>query len=233
MHLFYSEEISGEIYTLPPEESKHCIRVLRLKKGDIIHLTDGKGNLYETKIIDDDLKYCTLKIMNTQHEFGRRKFSLHIAVAPIKNISRFEWFLEKATEIGIDVISPLICEHSERRVVPKERLNKLITAAMKQSLKAYHPILNEAVNFQNFVSQDIQEEKYIAYCSENYMDQLKQVYEPGKNALIMIGPEGDFSIKEIEMAVKAGFKPVSLGPDRLRTETAALVACHTVNLLNQ
>lgn len=233
MHLFYSPDINDNIYTLSEEESKHCIRVLRLKIGDSIHLTDGKGNLFETRIKNDHPKKCELLVIDIQKNLGKRDYILHMAVAPTKNINRFEWFLEKATEIGIDEFTPLICERSERKEVKRERLNKVITAAMKQSLKAYHPMLNEAIKFKDFIKQDFQGEKFIAYCNENHMDQLKSIYQKGKNALLLIGPEGDFSPREIELAMEAGFKPVSLGSSRLRTETAALVACHTVNLLNQ
>ncbi len=233
MYLFYSAAIAGNFHILSPEESKHCIKVLRLKKGDKVHITDGLGNLFETLIVDDNYNKCTLKITHIIPEFGKRNFNLHIAVAPTKNINRFEWFLEKATEIGIDTITPLICEHSERRALQRERQNKVITAAMKQSLKAYHPKLTEMIGFQKFILQDIHAEKFIAYCSDNYRNSLKGEYNPGNNALVLIGPEGDFSINEVHAAINRGFKPVSLGPARLRTETAALVACITLNLMNQ
>jgi 16S rRNA (uracil1498-N3)-methyltransferase len=232
MHLFYSPVISGTIHILPKDESRHCIKVLRLKTGEKVHLTDGLGNLYETVIIDDNFEKCELKIKNIISEFGKRNFNLHLAVAPTKNIHRFEWLLEKTTEIGIDIITP-ICEHSERKSLHNDRQNKVITSAMKQSLKAYHPILNDFSSFQKFIQQDFFSQKFIAYISETYKDSLKYLYRPGENAIIMIGPEGDFSGKEIEHAMKKGFIPVSLGPSRLRTETAALAACLTINLMNQ
>ena len=232
MHLFYSPDISSDIYTLPADESKHCIKVLRLKTGDTVHLTDGTGNLFETKIIDDNIKKCILEVVNTQNNVGKRNFNIHIAVAPTKNINRFEWFLEKATEIGIDTITPVICDHSERKIIKPERLNKVITAAMKQSLKTYHPELRETIKFKDFINEDFFGEKYIAYISKDYKKTLKTLYTKNSNALILIGPEGDFSENEIKTAIKKGYKPISLGESRLRTETAALVACLTVNLLN-
>ncbi len=233
MFLFYSPDISSGNYFLSGEESRHCIKVLRLKQGDTIHLTDGKGNLYETKIADANYKKCELEVLNVQKEVGKRDYKIHIAIAPTKNINRFEWFLEKATEIGIDMVTPLVCDHSERKSVNQERLNKVITAAMKQSLKTYHPLLCEPASFENFIKSDVLFDKFIAYCSENYKDSLKDIYQKGRNALLLIGPEGDFSEDEVKLAIKAGYQAVSLGPSRLRTETAGLVGCLTLNLLNQ
>lgn len=233
MQLFYSPDISDNLYTLSEEESKHCIRVLRLKTGDTVHLTDGKGNLFETRILNDHPKKCELAVIDIKKEVGKRDFNIHLAVAPTKNINRFEWFLEKATEIGIDEITPIICEHSERKEIKIERLNKVITAAMKQSLKAYHPVLKGAIKFKDFIKHDFQAKKFIAYCDENHMDHLKDFYKKEENALILIGPEGDFSPLEVELAMEAGFQPVSLGASRLRTETAAFVSCLTVNLMNE
>jgi len=230
MHLFYTPDISSNQYTLPEPESKHCIKVLRLKKGDIIHLSDGNGNLFKTVISDDHPKRCMLEVINIQKDYRKRNYKIHMAVAPTKNINRYEWFLEKATEIGVDEITPLICEHSERRVIKPERLNKVITAAMKQSLKAYHPKLNNAIKFKEILKN--KKSGYIAYCSDEYRDHLKTIYQKGEDALILIGPEGDFSKEEVDAAIEAGFKPVSLGMNRLRTETAALAACHIVNLRN-
>jgi 16S rRNA (uracil1498-N3)-methyltransferase len=232
MYLFYSETILGNYHVLSRDESKHCIKVLRLKKGDVIHLTDGKGNLYETIIAEDNINKCRLGIRRVIPEYGRRNFSLHIAIAPTKNINRLEWFLEKATEIGIDRITPLICKHSERKNIQPDRLKKVMVSAMKQSLKAYLPILDAAVDLQKFIQHDFHAEKYIAYCSENFNGSLKESYTTGKDVLILIGPEGDFSADEVNKALTAGFKPITLGPARLRTETAALVACASVNFLN-
>lgn len=233
MHLFYSEVVTGNLHTLPLEESKHCIRVLRLINGDHIHLTDGKGNLYETRIVNDNDKHCVLEIINVKSEFEKRNFTLHMAVAPTKNISRYEWFLEKAAEIGINSIIPLICENSERRNVNYERLNKVLISAMKQSLKAYLPVLHKPVDFKQLILNESKADKYIAYCSTNYRNELKDIGNRGRETLILIGPEGDFSQEEIKFAISNGVKPISLGPSRLRTETAAIVACVTINLLNQ
>jgi len=232
MHIFYNPDISN-IFTLPAEESKHCIKVLRLKIGDIVHLTDGIGNLYTSIIIDDNFKRCILEVIETKPEYGKKDFKIHMAVAPTKNIHRFEWFLEKVTEIGIDEITPLICENSERRVIKTDRLNKIIISAMKQSLKSYLPRLNEAVKYSDFMAQETGVSKFIAYCSEDHRDLFKDVYDQNSDCIILIGPEGDFSLNEVDMALSNDYKPVSLGSSRLRTETAAIAACHTVNLINE
>ena len=232
MNLFYTPKINSEIYILDPDESRHCLKVLRLKIGDEIFLTDGKGNLYKCELIEDNPKKCTVRVIDIQKEYEKREVKIHIAVAPTKNISRFEWFLEKATEIGVDEITPIICEHSERRIIKHDRLNKIITAALKQSLKAYHPVLNEMQTFKKFMDLDFAGEKYIGFCEDN-PEFLKKVYPKGKDVLIMIGPEGDFSKKEIQIAKEKGFIPISLGGSRLRTETAAVVACHSINFMNE
>ncbi|MCF8298441.1 MAG: 16S rRNA (uracil(1498)-N(3))-methyltransferase [Saprospiraceae bacterium] len=232
MNLFYTPDITDDFYSLNEEESRHCKKVLRLKTGDSIHLTDGVGGLYEAEIIDDFSKQLKVKILKTINEFGKRDFRIHIAIAPTKNINRFEWFLEKATEIGIDEITPVICNHSERKVIKHERLNKVLTSAIKQSLKAYHPVLNSVTSFNDLVKKDFNGQKFIAHCEDNKKENLKNLYKFGNDVLVLIGPEGDFSSKEIQLAKKAGFIPISLGESRLRTETAGIVACHTVNLTN-
>jgi len=232
MQLFFTPDIKSNVYQLNEQESKHCIRVLRLKNGDGIFLTDGRGNLFETRLIEDGIKKCVVEIIDKKIEFGKRNYKVHLAVAPTKNINRYEWFLEKAVEIGVDEISPLICEHSERRIVKTERLEKIIVSALKQSLKAYLPKINEAKPFNEFIKVNRDCEKYITFCEGN-PKLLKDVYNKGKDVLIMIGPEGDFSKAEVEMAESKGFIPVSLGKSRLRTETAAIVSCHTIELLNQ
>jgi 16S rRNA (uracil1498-N3)-methyltransferase len=231
MHLFYCSDITEGDYTLNEEESKHCIRVLRLRIGEIIHITDGAGNLYKTELIDDHPKRCAVKIVETQAEYGKKPYSVYMAVAPTKNINRYEWFLEKATEIGINQITPIICEHSERKEVKNQRLEKVIISAVKQSLKAYVPALDPAIKFRDFIKQDFEGQKFIAYC-EGEPQLLKNLYKPKTDVLILIGPEGDFSPAEVEQAIDAGFTPVSLGKSRLRTETAAIAACHAVNLIN-
>jgi 16S rRNA (uracil1498-N3)-methyltransferase len=234
MQLFYTPDIKADNYCLNEEETYHCTRVLRLKAGDTINLTDGKGNLVAAILQNTDKKGAMLKISEIIPEFGKRNYRLHIAIAPTKNIDRFEWFLEKATEIGIDEITPLTCEHSERTAIKPDRLEKIIIAAMKQSLKAYKPILNPIENINKFLDKNFNDfQTFIAICEGDNRQLLKKVYNPFKNALVLIGPEGDFSTNEVNRTAKTGFIPVSLGESRLRTETAGLVACHTINLLNE
>jgi 16S rRNA (uracil1498-N3)-methyltransferase len=233
MYLFYTPGIAGNTFTLSEEESRHCVNVLRLRSGDIIHLTDGKGNLFETSITDPHPKRCTVKVISVLKNYEKREVNLHIAIAPTKNIARIEWFLEKATEIGIDEITPLMCEHSERAQIRLPRLEKVLVAAMKQSLKAYLPILHEPAKFNNFCTLPFEGQKFIASCEPEVKIHLHSIYRKGANALILIGPEGDFSPDEIVNAKKSGFIPISLGKSRLRTETAGIVACHAVNMLNE
>ncbi len=233
MHIFYTPELSGNSYTLDETESKHCIRVLRLQKGDEITLVDGRGGFYSAEIEDPNPKRCTVTVIKSELNFGLRNFQVHIAIAPTKNIERMEWFLEKATEIGVNRVTPLFCRYSERKEIKNERLEKVAVSAMKQSLKAYLPQLDELTKFIDFIRQPFECQKFIAHCEEQPRELLKNVVEPGKNYLILIGPEGDFSPEEIKLALEAGFQPVSLGQSRLRTETAGVVACHTFNLLNE
>jgi 16S rRNA (uracil1498-N3)-methyltransferase len=233
MHLFYTPDISSEYYSLNEEESKHCIRVLRLQSADEVFLIDGRGGFYTAQILDPHPKKTLLKITGIQKEFGKRNHYLHIAVAPTKNIERTEWFIEKATEIGIDEISLIISERSERKDVKPERLNKVITSAVKQSIKAYHPILNEPVSFKKFIQQDHPHSKFIAHCMDDHKISLKDQMELHSRYLVMIGPEGDFTAMEVAQALEAGFRPITLGDSRLRTETAALEACFEINFLNR
>lgn len=233
MQLFYAPNLKGELHTLEEQESKHIIRVLRMKTGDTIRLTDGAGRMCSGELINEDPRRCEVRIVKVQEEYGKRDFHIHIAIAPTKNINRLEWFLEKATEIGIDEISPIICQRSERKIVKKDRLNKVITAALKQSIKAYHPVLHEAISFKEFISKVADELKFIAYVEEGEHPSLKSLYEPGKDATILIGPEGDFSPEEVELAKSKGFIVVGLGDSRLRTETAGVVAVHSVVLMNK
>jgi 16S rRNA (uracil1498-N3)-methyltransferase len=232
MHLFYTPDITSDVYTLSEAESRHCQKVLRLREGDTIHLTDGMGTLFEARLIESSGRQVTVEVTDKKEEHGKRPYRLHLAVAPTKSIDRFEWFLEKATEIGVDEITPLFCEHSERKVVRHDRLFKVITAAVKQSLKAYHPILNEMTSIREFVTKKNEGQLFIAHQDEYDPVVLQNIYKKGKDATILIGPEGDFSDLELASARKAGFQIVSLGNSRLRTETAALVACHAVALLN-
>ncbi len=238
MHLFYTPDINADHYTLNEEESKHCVRVLRLTMGDHIVLIDGKGGLYDAEITLDHPKRCEVKIITKKKGVGKRSYQLHLAIAPTKNMDRLEWFAEKATEIGIDELSLLNCQHSERVVVKNERLEKVLISAMKQSVKAYLPKLNEIIDIKKFIteSKEFKGQKFIAHCHDTMNEDedihLKKQYHPKQNALILIGPEGDFSADEVRFAVKNGFQEISLGSSRLRTETAALTACLTVHILN-
>jgi 16S rRNA (uracil1498-N3)-methyltransferase len=207
--------------------------VLRLDKGDQVNLIDGKGGLYTATISDAHPKRTILHINSVITEYGKRNHYLHIAVAPTKNLDRLEWFLEKATEIGIDEISLIITQRSERKEAKADRLNKIITSAIKQSLKAYHPILNEAVSYHKFLSQPFAGQKFVAHCADGEKAEMKDQLQPNGNYLVMIGPEGDFTEKEVADALQNGFKAITLGESRLRTETAALEACFEINFLNR
>lgn len=233
MQLFYNPDINNDIHTFSKQESQHCIKVLRKKNNDEIFLVDGIGNLYTGKIIDDNPKACRIEITNKQQQYNKKDHYIHIAVAPTKNNDRLEWFLEKATEIGINEITPIICQRSERKVVNHDRLNKVLIAAMKQSVKAYLPKLNQAINFSQFISKDFNGNKFIANCFDKNRKELNQFDLKGNSNLVLIGPEGDFTTQESMEAKTNKFKTIKLGENRLRTETAALVACHTINLQNQ
>ena len=232
MQIFYTPDIAFRA-ELPEEEAGHCIRVLRLTEGDEILLTDGKGMFYKAAISRAHPKHCEVDILESWQQPALWNFQLHIAVAPTKNMDRMEWFAEKATEIGIDAITCLNCRFSERKEVKPARLEKILVSAMKQSQKATLPVLTGMTDFCTFVTQPFDGRKFIAHCEEGDKKLLKQLYQPGENVLVLIGPEGDFSPEEIELALKNGFLPISLGESRLRTETAALVACHTIHVLNQ
>lgn len=234
MHVFYTPDITSSDYVLNEEESRHCMKVLRLAIGDAVHLIDGRGGLYEAEIVAETKRNVSLHVLKVTEGYQKRNHHLHIAVAPTKNIDRLEWFLEKATEIGIDQISPIICDRSERKIVKEDRLNKVITSAVKQSLQAYHPVLNEAVSFKELISKHTADYKMIAHCVEGEpRGFISQVSKPGQSYLILIGPEGDFTPNEIQLALQNDFKPLTLGNTRLRTETAALAACFEVNYLNR
>ena len=233
MHLFYTPDIESDYYTLNEEESKHCIKVLRLKIADEVFLIDGKGGFYHASILDSHPKKTLLKILEAKSGFGKRNHYLHIAVSPTKNIERTEWFLEKATEIGIDEISFVLTERSERKEIKLDRLKKVVTSAVKQSIKAYHPKINEITGLNKMFDNKNQHQKFIAHCMDIPKVFLKEAVILGSSCLILIGPEGDFSAKEIELANDAGFTGISLGDSRLRTETAALAACFEINFLNR
>ncbi|RYE36704.1 MAG: 16S rRNA (uracil(1498)-N(3))-methyltransferase [Sphingobacteriaceae bacterium] len=233
MYLFYTPDLNPADCFLSEEESRHCAKVLRLQKDDLIEIVDGKGSFYHAKISVPDPKKTRFTLIESQSEFNKRNHYLHIAVAPTKNIERLEWFIEKATEIGIDEITPILCQHSERKIINHERLNKVITSAMKQSLKAYHPQLNQLTNFSSSVKVDNDFQKWIAHCENSEKTSIKEALLPQQKYLILIGPEGDFSPQEIKLAIENGFQAITLGNSRLRTETAALEACFEVNFLNR
>lgn len=231
MHVFYTPDIQAK-KELPEEEAQHCIRVLRLTAGDEITLTDGKGNFYRAEMSAVTNKRCLVNITEVIYQQPLWPCHLHIALAPTKNMDRNEWFAEKATEIGFDELTFLNCRFSERKVIKTERIEKILVSAIKQSLKARLPLLNGMTDFDKFIEQDFRGQKFIAHCYEGEKPLLKDVLKKGEDALVLIGPEGDFSEEEVKKAIDKGFIPISLGKSRLRTETAALVACHTMNLIN-
>jgi 16S rRNA (uracil1498-N3)-methyltransferase len=229
MQLFYSSQISGNHLVLSEEEASHASRVLRLKENDEFHATDGKGHIFKCRITLLGKKEIMSEIVETA--MGADTASkLHIAIAPTKNIDRLEWFLEKATEFGIGEITPIICDRSERKEVRIDRLEKIIFSAMKQSLKTYLPQLNEALRFKEFLTKAQSENKFIAHCLEDEKKELFSLSNPEVNTLVLIGPEGDFSPNEIQLALSSGFLPVSLGKSRLRTETAGVAVAHMFSL---
>jgi len=232
MALFYVPNLAyGNV--LPEEESQHAVKVLRLQIGDEIVVVDGAGGYYKAQITNPHPKHCDFEIIETQTKFGKRDYRLHIAIAPTKNIERFEWFIEKATEIGIDEITPIISRFSERKIVKEERLEKIIVSAAKQSVKAYFPKLNSLFTFDELMKKHHASQKFIAHCYEEDKKLLQNEIKKSSDILILIGPEGDFSKEEVQKAISLGFVPVSLGNSRLRTETAGVVVCNTVAIVNQ
>lgn len=231
MHLFYTPDIATTL-ELPQDEAAHAIRVLRLAEGSEVMLTDGKGSFYRAEIDMISGKRCYVRIVGTITPDPLWRGHLHLAMAPTKNMDRIEWFAEKATEIGFDELTFLDCRFSERRVVKTERVEKILVSAMKQSLKPTLPVLNGMTPFDKFVSQPFEGQKFIAHCYEGEKEALLQALQPGENALVLIGPEGDFSPEEVQKAMTYGFRPITLGRSRLRTETAALVAVHMMNIVN-
>lgn len=232
MHIFYTPDIAVNT-ELPEDEAKHCIKVLRLSAGEEILLTDGYGKFYRAAIDVMTGKRCTVNILEEITWQKPWDCYIHMAVAPTKNLDRMEWFAEKATEIGVDEFSFVNCRHSERRVLKTDRIERIVVSAVKQSKKALVPKINEMEDFMDFISRPFNGRKFIAYCFEGEKNMMRDIIKKGENALVLIGPEGDFSEEEVDAALKAGFEPVSLGGSRLRTETAALVSCNMINIINQ
>jgi 16S rRNA (uracil1498-N3)-methyltransferase len=233
MQLFYNPTLDNSFkqFFFSSEESKHIVKVLRKSEGDVLSITNGRGNLFQAKILEANAKRCKAQIVSEEKTISRLH-SLHIAIAPPKMNDRFEWFLEKATEIGINEITPILCEHSERKVIKPERLEKVLQSAMKQSLQTYLPKLNPLTPLEDFLNTVEGELKFIAHCHKGEKAELKRRVQADKDIVVLIGPEGDFSNKEVDLAENKGFWPVSLGRNRLRTETAGLVACATIAMVN-
>lgn len=234
MQLFYCDNLPAEgIATLPREESHHCVRVLRMVSGDTLTVTDGCGLLCRATLLTPDERGCTIEMTERLPDPAPRPYSLHVAVAPTKNTARIEWFVEKAVEIGIDTITPLLCDHSERTTLKTDRLHKIALAAMKQSLHTILPAINEPTRATDFMAQqDAASQKFIAHCEGDERIPMQQICRRGGSVTVLIGPEGDFSPREIEAALAAGFKPVTFGTSRLRTETAALYATMLTSIIN-
>ncbi len=235
MNVFYCEQvISGEA-VLTPEESYHCVRVLRLGKGDMVQVIDGRGGMFEAVITVPDAKRCQLGILRSVTVPPSRNFNLHVAIAPTKSMDRFEWFVEKAVEIGIDTITPLLCQRSERRILKIDRLQKLIISTMKQAMVAYRPVLNELTDYRKFTDSipGIVTNRFIAHCEGPDRKRIQDVYRTGNDVVVLIGPEGDFSPEEVRFALDNGFVSITLGMNRLRTETAGVTICNAINLLNE
>ena len=234
MYLFYCPDIEKQ-QTLSEEESAHCVRVLRYSVDDEILITDGRGTTYTARITNPHPKHCDFKIISREKQEPHHAFHLHIAIAPTKNIERMEWAIEKCVEIGVDEITPLLCRFSERKQLRTDRLEKIILSAAKQSLTPYLPVLHELTPYDDFIREQakLNQQCFIAHCYKDEKRLLKDEIEQGRDVLVLIGPEGDFSEKEVADALALGFAPVSLGNSRLRTETAAVVACHTAVLINE
>ena len=236
MHIFYTPDIRNqESYILPASESRHCIRVLRLKKNSEVQLVDGLGNLYSGTICEPDPGGCKIVVSKVIPGYHKRNFHLHIAIAPTKSTDRFEWFLEKVTEIGIDEITLLLCSRSERTSIRPERIEKVIVAAMKQSVIALKPVINEFTDIGYFIRKEAgsHTRKFIAHCKGDERQNISRLYKPQENVVCLVGPEGDFSTEEIDLATENQYHPITLGINRLRTETAGVVACAIFNFLNE
>jgi len=233
MQLFYNPSLDNSFkqFFFPSEESKHIVKVLRKMEGDVLSITNGRGSLFKAKILDANPKKCKAQIISEAKTIPKL-YSLHIAIAPTKMNDRLEWFLEKATEIGIHEITPILCEHSERKVIKPERLEKVLQSAMKQSLQTFLPKLHPLTTLEDFMHSVKGELKLMAHCHPGEKLELKRRVQADKDVVILIGPEGDFSKGEVDLALNQGFLPISLGSNRLRTETAGIVACTTVAIIN-
>lgn len=236
MYLFYNPELQPSEEPqrgfLSEEESQHCVRVLRYTAGDQLLLTNGKGYTFNARVVNPHPRHCEFEVISSALQQKSHDFFMHLAVAPTKNIERMEWLVEKATEIGVDRITPLLCRFSERRQIRTDRLEKIILSAAKQSLTPYLPVLDPLTDVEQLIAQATEQTRFIAHCYETDKRQLKDNIVRGASCLVLIGPEGDFSQQEVELALCNGFLPVSLGNSRLRTETAGIVACHTAVLVN-
>ena len=233
MHRFFAPDIEATLQ-LPEEESAHAVRVLRMSEGDELEVVDGKGGLFRCRITMAHSKHCAVEIVGSEHEVPHWGHRIVLAVAPTKNLDRMEWLVEKVTEMGIDRIIPLRCRYSERKELKTARLQKILVSAMKQSLKATLPQLDEMTPISSVLDAPFDGDKFIAYCDRNIERKtLVREYRPGRNVLILIGPEGDFSQQEVEHAIARGFVPVTLGESRFRTESAAVFACNAIHVINQ
>lgn len=234
MQVFYAPDIEGNQYTLDRNESKHTVKVLRMKTGTPVNMIDGSGNLYEGIISDPDPDGCIVTIKSVIRNFEKRNYNLHIAISLLKNPERFEWFIEKAVEIGIDQVTPLICRNTEKTGIKEERIKNVIVAAMKQSLKAKITVLNPVESFDSFIRRNHHGSLMIAHChSDMKREKISDLCFRGDNAVIMIGPEGDFTREEVAEALSNNFAHIHLGSSRLRTETAGVAACHSIYFINQ
>ena len=232
MYLFYQPQLVDNINYLDAAESRHCVKVLRLNEGDEITIVDGAGGWYKSTITEANPKKCEFTVLEKTLT-TTKDFYIHIAIAPTKNLDRLEWFAEKAVELGIDEISFVICDNSERKVLKTDRIIKKALSAMKQSLKANLPKINEPISFNKFIGDIKQDNKFIAYVDKANPDHLLKVSPVNSSYCVLIGPEGDFSTKELGFALNSGYAKVSLGASRLRTETAGIAACHILNLRNE
>lgn len=231
MALFYQPLVAKGVYKLDEEESRHAQKVLRLKLGATIQLTDGLGRFYDVRLTNTESRQCEFEVLKSEPA-PSRNYKIHVAIAPTKNTDRIEWFVEKAVELGIDKISFILCKNSERKSINLDRVEKKAISAMKQSRQAYLPVIQELKPFTQIIAESDEEEKFIGFVDEQNPLLLKNLAKASTSYLVMIGPEGDFSAEEMRDALQKGFVKVSLGPTRLRTETAGIAACHILNLIN-